>query len=71
MSRSKYHIPVQSVGIVITFVASYLGHHHGGREFPATVSPALFYPLTGAQVHGIMAKIITFVLITVSTGKGR
>lgn len=33
-----------------TFIAAWLGHHHGGREFPSSV-------------HGTMAKIITFVLI--------
>lgn len=35
--RSRYHVPLQSVGIVLSLFGSYLGHHHGGREYPATV----------------------------------
>lgn len=36
-SRSRYHVPLQSLGVVLTFIGQFLGHHHGGREFPATV----------------------------------
>ena len=35
--RSKYHVPLQSVNVVLTFIGAFLGHHHHGREFPETV----------------------------------
>ena len=35
--RSRYHYPLQSINVVLTFVGAYLGHHHHGRDFPATV----------------------------------
>ncbi|BEI87309.1 uncharacterized protein CcaverHIS019_0100270 [Cutaneotrichosporon cavernicola] len=50
LSKSRFHVPVQAVGVVATLVGSYLGHNHGGREFAATV-------------HGIMAQIIFWVLM--------
>ncbi|CAK9783958.1 membrane protein [Cutaneotrichosporon oleaginosum] len=50
LSKSRFHVPVQAVGVVATLVGSWLGHHHGGREFPATV-------------HSIMAKIVFWVLM--------
>ncbi|KAL1411021.1 hypothetical protein Q8F55_001966 [Vanrija albida] len=51
LTKSRYHVPLQSVGIGLSLLGSYLGHHHGGREYPATV-------------HGLMAKIIFVLLIT-------
>ncbi|WWC89779.1 uncharacterized protein L201_004705 [Kwoniella dendrophila CBS 6074] len=51
LSKSKYHVTLQSFNAVATLAAAWLGHHHGGREYPATV-------------HGLMAKIITWVLLT-------
>ncbi|KAL7424243.1 hypothetical protein Q5752_001829 [Cryptotrichosporon argae] len=50
LAKSKYHVPLQSVGVVLTFAGSWLGHHHDGRQFPDTV-------------HGTMAKIISLILI--------
>ncbi|RSH93923.1 hypothetical protein EHS25_006575 [Saitozyma podzolica] len=50
LSKSRYHVPLQSINVVLTFIGAYLGHHHGGRMFPETV-------------HGTMAKIITLILI--------
>ncbi|ORX33754.1 hypothetical protein BD324DRAFT_638450 [Kockovaella imperatae] len=50
MTKSKYHVPLQSTNVVLVFIAMWMGHHHGGREFPATV-------------HGIMAKIIWWIMI--------
>ncbi|OCF55863.1 membrane protein [Kwoniella mangroviensis CBS 10435] len=51
LSKSKYHVPLQSINTVLCFVGMYFGHHHGGRQYPETV-------------HGLMAKIITWVLVT-------
>ncbi|WVW82859.1 hypothetical protein I302_104871 [Kwoniella bestiolae CBS 10118] len=51
LSKSKYHVPLQSINTVLCFVGMYFGHHHGGRQYPETV-------------HGLMAKIITWVLVS-------
>ncbi|WWC69246.1 uncharacterized protein I206_103183 [Kwoniella pini CBS 10737] len=51
LSKSKYHVPLQSINIVLVFVGMYFGHHHGGRQYPETV-------------HGLMAKIIKWIIIT-------
>ena len=40
LSRSRYHVPLQSFNVGLTFVGAYLGHHHHGRMFPATASRA-------------------------------
>jgi hypothetical protein len=56
LSKSRFHVPLQAVGVAATLVGSWLGHHHGGREFPATV-------------HGTMAKILFWVMM-VQTGCG-
>lgn len=36
INRSKYHALFQSITIVCTLFASYLAHHHQGREFYET-----------------------------------
>ncbi|WVR05371.1 hypothetical protein IAU60_002385 [Kwoniella sp. DSM 27419] len=51
MSKSKYHVPLQSINTLLVFVGMYFGHHHGGRQYPETV-------------HGLMAKIITWILVS-------
>ncbi|TYJ56683.1 hypothetical protein B9479_002613 [Cryptococcus floricola] len=51
LSKSKYHVPLQSVNTILAFIGMYFGHHHGGRQFPETV-------------HGFMAKILTWTMIT-------
>ncbi|WVQ71786.1 hypothetical protein IAR50_001327 [Cryptococcus sp. DSM 104548] len=51
LSKSKYHVPLQSINTVLAFIGMYFGHHHGGRQFPETV-------------HGLMAKILTWTMIT-------
>ncbi|WVF72001.1 hypothetical protein IAT40_006812 [Kwoniella sp. CBS 6097] len=51
LSKSKYHVPLQATNTVLVFVGMYFGHHHGGRQYPETV-------------HGLMAKIITWILVT-------
>ncbi|OXC69201.1 hypothetical protein AYX13_02146 [Cryptococcus neoformans] len=50
LSKSKYHVPLQSVNTVLSFIGIYFGHHHGGRQFPATV-------------HGFMAKVLIWVMV--------
>ncbi|GHJ84286.1 hypothetical protein NliqN6_0688 [Naganishia liquefaciens] len=50
LSKSRWHVPVQSTGIVLTIAGIFLGHHHKGRQFPATA-------------HGVMATVITFLLV--------
>ncbi|GMK55026.1 hypothetical protein CspeluHIS016_0200820 [Cutaneotrichosporon spelunceum] len=50
LSKSRYHVPVQAVGVAATLAANWLGHKHGGRAFPASV-------------HGVMAKILFWVLM--------
>jgi hypothetical protein len=53
--RSKYHVPLQSTGVALTFFGAWLGHHHGGREFPSSVSYTRYklkLTETGAWCHG-------------------
>ncbi|ORY28304.1 putative membrane protein [Naematelia encephala] len=50
LSKSKYHVPLQTINVILSFIGAYFGHHHHGRMFPATV-------------HGTMAKIISIILI--------
>ncbi|RXK36232.1 membrane protein [Tremella mesenterica] len=56
LSKSKYHVPLQSVNVVLNYAGQWMGHHHGGRQFPATV-------------HGIMARIL-FWTVLVQAGLG-
>ena len=52
-NRSRYHVPVQSVNVVLFYIGRYFGHHHGGRQFPSSV-------------HGVMASIVTWIVFIVS-----
>jgi hypothetical protein len=36
-NRSKWHVPLQTTGMILTSVGIFMGHHHKGREFPYTV----------------------------------
>ncbi|KZT69285.1 hypothetical protein DAEQUDRAFT_726869 [Daedalea quercina L-15889] len=45
LSRSRWHVPLQSVGFLLTIGGYILGHSHGGRAFLA-------------GVHGTMANIM-------------
>ncbi|KAG8874619.1 hypothetical protein FRB98_008338 [Tulasnella sp. 332] len=60
MARSKWHVPIQSFGIVTTLIAYYLGHHHGGRAFHATahgyLGSYLFWYLILQASMGIFLK---------------
>jgi hypothetical protein len=43
---------LQIINTVVFYFARYFGHHHGGRQFPASV-------------HGIMAGIVTWIVFIV------
>jgi len=61
---------LQSLNVVLTFIGAYLGHHHHGREFPATVRRLQTVPSAAdKQVHGLMAKILVFFIIVVSVSE--
>ncbi|KKK16205.1 hypothetical protein P175DRAFT_0497801 [Aspergillus ochraceoroseus IBT 24754] len=47
--RSRWHVPVQSVGTAIAIVAYFLGHAHKGRQF-------------GKNVHSSFANILMLML---------
>lgn len=47
MSRSRWHVPLQSVGIVLTTGGYFLGHAHNGRKFLDSV-------------HGTFANVVMF-----------
>ncbi|KZT57347.1 membrane protein [Calocera cornea HHB12733] len=49
MVKSRWHIPLQCVGLVLTTAGYILGHSHGGRQFTWTV-------------HVPMATVIIFLL---------
>ncbi|KAG9025583.1 hypothetical protein FRB95_009980 [Tulasnella sp. JGI-2019a] len=60
ITRNKWHVPVQTFGIVATLFGFYLGHHHGGREFHTTAhahfgSYLFWYLITQASL-GIFLK---------------
>ncbi|TFL04033.1 hypothetical protein BDV98DRAFT_563444 [Pterulicium gracile] len=37
ITRSRWHVPLQSLGFALTVVGYFLGHGHGGRAFPNSV----------------------------------
>jgi hypothetical protein len=52
--RSHWHVPVQSVSLLLTSAGYVLGHKHGGRIFPTSL-------------HGIAANFILIPLISQAT----
>ncbi|GAA5983554.1 hypothetical protein JCM10908_000332 [Rhodotorula pacifica] len=36
ITRSRFHVPLQTLGIVLTLAGNFLGHHHAGRGFHMT-----------------------------------
>ncbi|KAJ5888948.1 Protein YTP1 [Penicillium taxi] len=50
MVRSRWHVPVQTVGTVIAIVAYFLGHAHKGRQF-------------GKNVHASVANWLMLLLV--------
>ncbi|KAF5375313.1 hypothetical protein D9757_009676 [Collybiopsis confluens] len=51
LSRSRWHVPLQSTGIALTLGGYFLGHAHKGRAFLA-------------GVHGTMANILLIPILT-------
>ncbi|KAG9313187.1 hypothetical protein JVU11DRAFT_6644 [Chiua virens] len=41
LSRSRWHVPLQSLAFALTFGGIVLGHAHGGRQFPRSVHGSL------------------------------
>ncbi|EKM50570.1 uncharacterized protein PHACADRAFT_213483 [Phanerochaete carnosa HHB-10118-sp] len=61
MSKSRWHIPLQSVGIALTLGGYILGHSHGGRPFLAgihgTFANILIVPIFLQLALGIYLKL--------------
>lgn len=36
INRSRWHAPLQTMGIVVTLAGNWLAHHHQGRRFHQT-----------------------------------
>ncbi|CAG8470512.1 13603_t:CDS:2 [Funneliformis caledonium] len=49
-SRSKWHIPLQILGSILSLIGYFLGHAHGGRQF------------SGDNVHGSFASTVVLTL---------
>ncbi|TFK29592.1 hypothetical protein FA15DRAFT_663737 [Coprinopsis marcescibilis] len=61
MTRSRWHVPLQSVGFILTFGGYIVGHAHKGRQFPAgvhgMVGTALLIPIFAQLLLGIYLKL--------------
>ncbi|KAJ7614655.1 hypothetical protein DFH06DRAFT_1240565 [Mycena polygramma] len=61
ITRSRWHVPVQSTGLVLTAGGYFLGHSHGGRMFlPSahrTFASVLFVPIAAQVVLGVYLKL--------------
>ncbi|KAI0954682.1 hypothetical protein AcW1_006493 [Taiwanofungus camphoratus] len=61
ISRSRWHVPLQSAGFALTAAGYILGHAHGGRAFLAsahgTMAWILFIPITLQLFLGIYLKL--------------
>ncbi|KAK8041043.1 hypothetical protein PG994_014050 [Apiospora phragmitis] len=59
--KSRWHVPVQSVGGVLALLGYALGHMHGGREFGYNIhsifATPLMFLLLGQVVMGIYLKL--------------
>ncbi|KAK5164439.1 hypothetical protein BJ546DRAFT_451480 [Cryomyces antarcticus] len=59
--RSRWHVPVQSLGTVLSVVGYFLGHAHKGRQFAsnvhATFAPVLMLLLLTQVALGIYLKL--------------
>lgn len=50
LTRSRWHVPVVSTATLLSLFGLYFGHHHDGRDFPA--SP-----------HGTMGSWLTWIML--------
>jgi len=61
ITRSRWHVPLQSVGFVLTAGGYILGHSHGGRQFLPSAHGAfasvLFVPIAAQLVLGVYLKL--------------
>ncbi|KAJ7230660.1 hypothetical protein GGX14DRAFT_584177 [Mycena pura] len=61
ITRSRWHVPLQSAGFVLTAGGYILGHSHGGRMFPPSAHEAfasvLFAPIAVQLLLGIYLKL--------------
>ncbi|RXW24851.1 hypothetical protein EST38_g1006 [Candolleomyces aberdarensis] len=61
LSRSKWHVPLQATGFMLTFGGYILGHSHKGRQFPhgahGAFASILFVPILTQLVVGIYLKL--------------
>ncbi|CAE6517207.1 unnamed protein product [Rhizoctonia solani] len=61
ITRSKWHVPVQSVAYLMTAGGYILGHSHKGRSFPESahgrVANFILFPLLAQLVLGIYLKL--------------
>lgn len=61
ITRSRFHVPLQSLGIVLTLSGNFLGHHHAGRSFHMTAhayfAGYLWWYLILQTVMGVFLKL--------------
>ncbi|KAG6812346.1 hypothetical protein H0H92_003336 [Tricholoma furcatifolium] len=61
ITRSRWHVPLQSAGFLLTFGGYILGHSHKGRQFLPSVhgsfASILFIPILAQLVLGIYLKL--------------
>ncbi|KAH7343906.1 hypothetical protein B0J17DRAFT_739439 [Rhizoctonia solani] len=61
ITRSKWHVPVQSVAYLMTAAGYILGHSHKGRSFPESahgrVANFMLFPLLAQLALGIYLKL--------------
>ncbi|KAH8989472.1 hypothetical protein EDB92DRAFT_1947422 [Lactarius akahatsu] len=61
LSRSRWHVPLQTAGIVLTLGGYILGHAHGGRQFLSSAhgpfANLLFIPLAAQLALGVYLKM--------------
>ncbi|KAJ3799432.1 hypothetical protein GGU11DRAFT_501718 [Lentinula aff. detonsa] len=61
ITRSRWHVPLQSTGIALTLGGYILGHSHKGRAFPAsvhgTMADILIFPILAQLILGIYLKL--------------
>ncbi|KAK7038692.1 hypothetical protein VNI00_010576 [Paramarasmius palmivorus] len=61
ISRSRWHVPLQSVGFLLTAGGYILGHSHKGRSFlegaHGKMASIMFIPITAQLVLGIYLKL--------------
>ncbi|KAI6013574.1 hypothetical protein EDC04DRAFT_2757905 [Pisolithus marmoratus] len=61
LSRSRWHVPTQSIGFALTFGGIFLGHAHGGRQFRhsthGSIGSWIVVPILAQLVLGIYLKL--------------